>query len=291
MQKFYYRNRMNIIETKAAMQALIAEQKADGKIIGFVPTMGALHQGHLSLIEASNKACDLSICSIFVNPTQFNDKEDYDKYPRTNSEDLALLEQANCDYVFMPDYKEMYPENDERTFDFKHLGEVMEGAHRPGHFNGVAQIVSKLFDAVPAHKAFFGQKDFQQYVIIKDLVKQLQYDIEIIACPIVREESGLAMSSRNQRLSKSDKKTAIQISKILNWSKDNFKSFPVEDLKSEVVKQFKAIKALELEYFEIVEDEALKTVKNWEFEGKIVACVAVFCGKVRLIDNIVFSLQ
>jgi len=282
---------MNIIETKAAMQALIAEQKADGKIIGFVPTMGALHQGHLSLIEASNNACDLSICSIFVNPTQFNDKEDYDKYPRTITEDLALLEHANCDYVFMPDYKEMYPESDERTFDFGTLGDVMEGAHRPGHFNGVAQIVSKLFDAVPAHKAFFGQKDFQQYVIIKDLVRQLQYDIEIIACPIIREDSGLAMSSRNQRLSASEKQAAANISNILNWAKDNYPSFSVDELKAEVIKQFKSIKALELEYFEIVEDEALKTVKNWAFKGKIVACVAVFCGKVRLIDNIVFPLQ
>lgn len=290
MHKFYYRNRMNIIKTTAAMQTLIAEQKADGKMIGFIPTMGALHQGHLSLIEAANQACNLSICSIFVNPTQFNDKEDYDKYPRTHKEDLALLEEAKCDFVFMPTYEEMYPEHDERVFDFKHLENVMEGAHRPGHFNGVAQIVSKLFDAVPANKAFFGQKDFQQVVIIKDLVRQLEYDIEIIACPIVRQNDGLAMSSRNQRLSETERSEAAKISQILRWAKDNHKSFTVEDLKSEVVKQFEAIEALELEYFEIVEEQALKTVKNWNMKEKIVACVAVFCGKVRLIDNIVFPL-
>jgi pantoate--beta-alanine ligase len=281
---------MIVLETVSAVQEEIKKQKAAGKSVGFVPTMGALHQGHLSLIEASNQACDYTVSSIFVNPTQFNQKEDFDKYPRTLEQDLQQLEPAGCHLVFAPSFEEMYPEKDEREFDFGSVAEVMEGAHRPGHFNGVAQIVSKLFDAVLPHKAFFGQKDFQQYVIIKALVCQLNYDVEIVACPIVREDSGLAMSSRNQRLTETQLEQASQISKILFWAQDNFKSFSVEELKTEVIYRLKNSEGLELEYFEISETEGLQPVNSWEDNGQIVACVAVFCGKVRLIDNIVFNL-
>jgi len=281
---------MIVVETIKEMQAMLANYKNKGKSIGFVPTMGALHKGHLSLIEASNKACDITVSSIFVNPTQFNVQEDFDKYPRTFDTDRQLLESVNCDIVFVPSFDEMYPQKDTREFNFGELGNVMEGAHRPGHFNGVAQIVSKLFDAIPANKAFFGQKDFQQYVIIKDLVRQYKYDIQIIACPIIREKSGLAMSSRNQRLSDSDKVVASEISKILFWAKDNYKNYTVLDLKSIITKRLSKTKGLDLEYFDIVDDNNLQTVEKWNTEQNIVACVAVFCGKVRLIDNIVFNL-
>ena len=281
---------MIVVETIKEMQAMLANYKNKGKSIGFVPTMGALHKGHLSLIEASNKACDITVSSIFVNPTQFNVQEDFDKYPRTFDTDKQLLESVNCDIVFVPSFDEMYPQKDTREFNFGELGNVMEGAHRPGHFNGVAQIVSKLFDAIPANKAFFGQKDFQQYVIIKDLVRQYKYDIQIIACPIIREKSGLAMSSRNQRLSDSDKVVASEISKILFWAKDNYKNYTVLDLKSIITKRLSKTKGLDLEYFDIVDDNNLQTVEKWNTEQNIVACVAVFCGKVRLIDNIVFNL-
>jgi len=282
---------MITIESKEHLHHQVSILKSEGKTIGFVPTMGALHKGHLSLIEASNKACDITISSIFVNPNQFNDKDDYQQYPRTFETDKALLEQANCDILFAPSQEEMYPEKDSREFDFGELGNVMEGAHRPGHFNGVAQIVSKLFDAVPAHKAFFGQKDFQQYVIIKDLVKQLNYNIEIIACPIVREKNGLAMSSRNQRLSEKEKEIASNIFKILSWAKKNYLDYSVSDLKDIVAKKYKELEHTRLEYFDIVNDTNLQTIKTWEEDGNFVACVAIFCGKVRLIDNIVFNLQ
>ena len=186
--------------------------------------------------------------------------------------------------------QEMYPEEDLREFDFGILGSVMEGAHRPGHFNGVAQIVSKLFDAVPAHKAFFGQKDFQQFIIIKDLVKQLNYNIEIIPCPIVREKNGLAMSSRNQRLSEAEKEKASFIYKTLSWAKENYLNYSVSDLRQIVREKLENLDGLRLEYFEIVNDKNLQSIKSWNEKEKFVACTAIFCGKVRLIDNIVFNL-
>ncbi len=290
MQKIKIKIRMQVINSIKELQKIISNLKHKGKIIGFVPTMGALHQGHLSLIRNSKKQCDVTVCSIFVNPTQFNDKDDYNKYPRNFDYDLKLLEQIQCDITFLPSEKEMYPEPDHREFEFGHIAELMEGAHRPGHFNGVAQIVSKLFEAVPANKAFFGQKDFQQYVIIKDMVRQLSLDIEIIPCPIVREESGLAMSSRNERLSVSERKIAASISKILTWSKESYPQYTVPELKKAVIDKFSKIKELDLEYFEIVEDKNLELITNWNTNQKIVACIAIFCGNVRLIDNIVFNL-
>ncbi|MBN2669605.1 MAG: pantoate--beta-alanine ligase [Bacteroidales bacterium] len=281
---------MKIIAHKEALKSHIQSIKKQGKQIGFVPTMGALHQGHLSLIEQSKQHCDYTVCSIFVNPTQFNDPEDFDKYPRSDAKDIAMLESIACDLLFLPELNEMYPEQDQRQFNFGNLETVMEGAHRPGHFNGVAQIVSKLFDAVHPDKVFFGQKDFQQYVIIKSLVHQLKMPIEIIACPIIREQSGLAMSSRNQRLTEKEKGQAANIYKILLEAKSNYRDYSPQSLKQKMFESLVQIDGLKPEYCEIVDDLELKPLNSWQTDQKIVACVAVFCGKVRLIDNIVFNL-
>ncbi|MDE7373783.1 MAG: pantoate--beta-alanine ligase, partial [Odoribacter sp.] len=202
---------MQVFNTKNELANRIAGLKKEGKVIGFVPTMGALHEGHLSLVKASKKNSDITVVSIFVNPTQFNDPEDLKRYPRTLEQDIRLLETVDCDIVFAPSVEEIYPEPDTRKFDFGYLESVMEGAKRPGHFNGVGQVVSRLFDIVSPDKAFFGMKDFQQVAIIKYMVKQLKYNIEIIPCPIVREESGLAKSSRNTLLDEEHKKTAPHI--------------------------------------------------------------------------------
>lgn len=200
---------MKVIYTKNELFSLIEGYKKEGKCVGFVPTMGALHNGHLSLVKACKNSCDIAVTSVFVNPTQFNDPEDLKRYPRTPEKDAELLKTAGCDLVFMPSVEEIYPEKDTRKFDFGYLETVMEGAKRPGHFNGVGQVVSRLFDIVQPHKAFFGMKDFQQVAIIKNMVNQLKYNIEIIPCPIVREESGLALSSRNALLKEEHKKMLL----------------------------------------------------------------------------------
>ncbi len=281
---------MKTVHKISDLQSFISSLKEDGKSIGFVPTMGALHEGHLSLIRQARKHSDVVVCSIFVNPTQFNDAEDFEKYPRNTHQDLKMVEQEGCDLAFVPEVEEMYPEKDERQFSFGNLEKVMEGRFRKGHFNGVAQVVSKLFDMVQPDKAFFGQKDFQQYVIIKDLVKQLSLPIEIVACPIIREDSGLAMSSRNQRLTDEQKAIASEISKTLFWAKDCQSEYLVNDLKEQVVQKIESIEGLQLEYFEIVDDIKLEPVSDWQENTTKVGCLAVFCGKVRLIDNIVFNL-
>ncbi len=252
--------------------------------------MGALHEGHLSLIRQARKQSDVVVCSIFVNPTQFNDAEDFEKYPRNTHQDLEMIKQEGCDLAFVPEVKEMYPETDDRQFSFGNLEAVMEGRFRKGHFNGVAQVVSKLFEMVQPDKAFFGQKDFQQYVIIKDLVRQLSLPIEIVACPIIREDSGLAMSSRNQRLTDEQKKIATEISKTLFWAREHQNEYSVNELKKQVVEKIENTKGLKLEYFEIVDDTKLESVSDWQEKTTKVGCIAVFCGKVRLIDNIVFNL-
>ena len=202
---------MQFFNTKKELLAVLEIYRNEGKVIGFVPTMGALHEGHLSLVKDSKKNSDITVVSIFVNPTQFNDPEDLKRYPRTLEKDLDLLKSVNCDLVFAPSVEEIYPEPDTRKFDFGYLESIMEGAKRPGHFNGVGQVVSRLFDIVQPHKAFFGMKDFQQVAIIKNMVKQLNYSVEIISCPIVREENGLAKSSRNTLLEENYKKNAPHI--------------------------------------------------------------------------------
>ena len=279
---------MNNVETVAALQLQIAEAKEQGKIVGFVPTMGALHQGHISLVLEARKMCDYVVTSIFVNPTQFNNPEDLEHYPRTINEDCTLLKKNGVDLVFIPSVEEMYPEVDTRQFDFGILDKVMEGEHRPGHFNGVAQVVSKLFDMVLPDRAFFGEKDFQQLAIIKAMVKQLDLRVEIIPCPIVREQDGLAMSSRNARLSTRHRVAAPLIARVLKESKAKQNELPVDELKQEVIDKINEEPLLEVEYFDIANVLTLESVESWDDEGDKVGCIAVFAGDVRLIDNIVY---
>jgi len=276
---------MITIETVISLQEEIKSLKSNNKIIGFIPTMGALHQGHLSLVEHSKNQCDISVVSIFINPTQFNNKADLEKYPRTIEQDLEMLKTKNVDIVFMPSEKEMYPEEDTRKFNFGKLETVMEGKFRDGHFNGVAQIVSKLFDFVKPDKAFFGLKDFQQVAIIKAMVRQLNMPIEIVPCPIVRESNGLAMSSRNQRLSSEQKQDATILYKTLKNIIDNYKEFSPTKLQELSIKEIENNSNLKVEYLEIVDDNSLKTISNWNENKNISCCVAAYCGEVRLIDN------
>lgn len=271
------------------LQKEISTNKAQGKTVGFVPTMGALHEGHLSLVKRCKGENDLCVVSIFVNPTQFNDKEDLDNYPRELQSDLQLLESVHCDIVFTPAVNEMYPVEDTRIFDFGLLDKVMEGAHRMGHFNGVAQIVTKLFDAVKPHRAYFGEKDFQQLAIIKKMVRDFQYPIDIIGCPIIRESSGLAMSSRNKLLNLQQCESAAWISKTLFQSKQLQQSMSVEQLKNWVINELNKINLLKVDYFEIVDRVTLQPVTSWNDPVGTQGCIAVKVGRVRLIDNIKYN--
>jgi pantoate--beta-alanine ligase len=279
---------MELVHTAADLQQIISNVKVLGKSVGFVPTMGALHPGHLSLVEQAGSSSDYVVVSIFVNPTQFNDKGDLEKYPRNLEQDLMLLKNTPCNLVFAPGVNEMYPEEDTRVFDFGAMGEVMEGKHRPGHFNGVAQVVSKLFDMVQPHKAFFGEKDFQQLAIIKAMAKQLNYEVEIVPCATVREPDGLAMSSRNQRLASGQRKSAALISRTLFEAVGKKNIYTVEELKNRVVKNIDSDENLETEYFEIVDSESLQAIGSWEEKVNKRGCIAVYCGEVRLIDNVTF---
>jgi pantoate--beta-alanine ligase len=257
--------------------------------IGFVPTMGALHQGHISLVENAVKENDLVVVSIFVNPTQFNNKSDLEHYPRNLDKDLKLLEKTGCHIVFAPDVNEIYPEPDTRKFNFGKLESVMEGKHRPGHFNGVALVVSKLFDLVQPNKAYFGLKDFQQLAVIKNMVNQLNLSVEIVPCAIVREKSGLAMSSRNELLTPEERRNAAAISETLFRAKELSGEKSVHQIKKWVVENINKNPNLTVEYFEIVDDVQLQPVNNWDEKNTKVGCVAVYCGNVRLIDNVVFN--
>ena len=275
---------MIVVETiKKLKQEL---EKYNSKNIGFVPTMGALHSGHISLVERCVKENDVCVVSVFVNPTQFNDKADLERYPRTEEADKKLLEAAGCDIVFMPKVEEMYPEEDTRVFNFGSIETVMEGKYRPGHFNGVAQIVSKLFDAVEPTRSYFGEKDFQQVAIIRDMVRQLNLPVEIIACPIIREESGLARSSRNELLSAEERKKAALISQVLSKSVNFAKEMSVDEVKNWVIDQFKTDEVFRMDYYDIVDGNSLQSVSSWDESDYIVGCIAVYCGKIRLIDNI-----
>ena len=278
---------MILVKTIRELHKELQNDKSFGTV-GFVPTMGALHQGHLSLVSKAVKENQTVVVSIFVNPTQFNDLNDLKRYPRNLEADLTLLETTGCHLVFAPEPEEIYPEPDTRKFSFGHLEEVMEGKQRPGHFNGVAQVVSKLFEIVKPDKAYFGWKDFQQLVIIKNMVKQLSLPVEIIPCPIIREESGLAMSSRNALLSEEERKNAALISQTLSDAKELIRQKSVNELKKWVTEKINQSPWLVVEYFEVVDDENLQPVRSWGEESTKVGCIAVFCGKVRLIDNIVF---
>lgn len=279
---------MKLYTTISSLQNALKEEHSKGLKVGFVPTMGALHEGHLSLVQKASGVCDIVVVSIFVNPTQFNDKNDLANYPRTLEADMKLLSGVKCDFIFAPSVDEMYPVPDTRKFGFGKLETVMEGAFRPGHFNGVAQVVSRLFEIVSPDMAFFGQKDFQQLAVIKELVRQLNVPVEIVPCPIIREEDGLAKSSRNKLLLPEYRDCAPLIYRTLKEAKEQTTTKSVAEIKKYVVSQIDASKLLQVEYFEIVDDTTLMPVDNWNEPSVKVGCIAVYAGKVRLIDNIVF---
>ncbi len=278
---------MIIVSNTAELKKLISETKIQNMSVGFVPTMGALHRGHISLVQMAVNETDFCVASIFVNPTQFNNKTDLEKYPRNLDRDFMMLQNAGCKLVFCPSVEEIYTDGELENifeFDFQGLDEVMEGKFRPGHFNGVVQIVSKLFNLVNPDKAYFGEKDFQQLSIIHLMVKNMQLPVQIIDCPIVREPDGLAMSSRNERLSAVDRKNAAQISAILFESRNFASKKSPDELTTFVSQKIQMAEGLQLEYFEIVDVETLQKVSDWSRPS--IGCIAVYCGEVRLIDNI-----
>ena len=285
---------MQIISTKKELQATIAACKNAGKTIGLVPTMGALHAGHASLVKRAVSENDVCVVSVFVNPTQFNNKEDLAKYPRNIQRDAELLSTIGAHFIFAPTPEEMYSAEEMNTtfaFDFAGLDQVMEGKMRPGHFNGVVQVVSRLFYLVQPDKAYFGEKDFQQLAIIHHMVEHSSMagtfgDLKIIDCPIVREASGLALSSRNERLSESEKQTALAISKTLFESLKWAKTASVADVQQRVIDTINAVDGLEVEYYEIVDQTTLLPTDTFEHA---IGCVTVYCGPVRLIDNIKYN--
>ena len=280
---------MKLVHTIQELQAALDAMRAQGKTIGLVPTMGALHAGHASLVKRCVAENDVAVVSVFVNPTQFNDQNDLLKYPRTLEADCRLLEGEGAAFVFAPSVEEMYPEADTRRFSYAPLDTVMEGIHRPGHFNGVCQIVSKLFDAVKPDRAYFGEKDFQQLAIIREMVRQMHYPLEIVGCPIVREADGLALSSRNARLSEAERATALNISRALFRSLDFARDHTLVETKRFVEESIAAVDGLRLEYFEIVDGRTLQAVSSWDDTDYIVGCITVYCGDVRLIDNIKYK--
>lgn len=277
---------MKIIHTVTKLEELLGQYRQEEKTIGFVPTMGALHEGHAALVKRCVTENDISVVSIFVNPTQFNNREDLRLYPRTPEKDYALLDSTGADIVFAPPVEEIYPEPDTRTFDFGLLDKVMEGAYRPGHFNGVVQVVSKLFAFVKPDKAYFGEKDFQQLTIVKEMVKQLELPVEIVGVPIVRELSGLAMSSRNQRLSEAQREQAAEIYRIMQESTLLAGEQSPDQVIRFVTGSINNLPELRVEYFGIVDGDSLQPVSSWHDSGNIVGAIAVYCGDVRLIDNI-----
>ena len=280
---------MNIVHTIKDLQAGLTALRAQGKTVGLVPTMGALHAGHASLVKRCVAENDVAVVSVFVNPTQFNDKNDLAKYPRTLEADCQLLEACGVTFAFAPSVEEMYPEPDTRRFSYAPLDTVMEGAFRPGHFNGVCQVVSKLFDIVKPDCAYFGEKDFQQLAIIREMVRQMHFPLEIVGCPIVREEDGLALSSRNTRLSAEERQQALRISKTLFESREYATTHTVVETRKFVEDAIAAAPGLRLEYFEIVDGNTLQEIVNWEDTDYAVGCITVFCGEVRLIDNIKYK--
>lgn len=282
---------MKIFDNIVDLQNELFYLRKANKKIGLVPTMGALHQGHASLVKQCVADNDITIVSVFLNPTQFNDPKDLERYPRTFEEDCKILNEVGADIVFAPTPKEMYPTPDNRHFEFPPTSTVMEGAKRPGHFNGVCQVVSRLFYITKPHNAYFGEKDWQQICVIKQLVKYLNLDINIIECPIIREESGLAMSSRNALLTSEERAIAANIYRILKESLTKKDSLSVDELQQEVINSINAIDQLEVEYFEIVDGNTLETVHSWNDSPYIVGCITVYCGAtpIRLIDHIKYK--
>lgn len=279
---------MERVTTVAALRRLIDAARAAGKSVGLVPTMGALHAGHVSLVRRCVSENDVTVVSVFVNPTQFNDKRDLELYPRTPDADCALLEGVGCTVVFTPSVEEVYPEPDTRVFELGAVAEVMEGRFRPGHFNGVAQIVSKLFAMVLPDRAYFGEKDFQQIAVIRVMVKLLGFDVDIVSCPIVREADGLALSSRNVRLTSEGRRNAPKIADTLFKSRTFARSHTVEETIRYVVDGVNAVPGLRVEYYEIVDGYTLQPVTEWCQSDFIAGCITVYNGDVRLIDNVIY---
>lgn len=263
----------------------LAQLKQQGKTIGFVPTMGALHQGHISLIDMANKQCDISVCSIFVNPNQFNNSDDLKRYPRTPENDITLLENGNCTILYMPDVKDIYPENDTRHFNFGYLDAILEGSTRPGHYNGVGQVVSILLQGIEPHKAYFGSKDYQQVMVVKALVNQLNLPVEIVSCPILRENDGLAMSSRNALLTDEERIISSLVPRMMQQANAIVKEKGIAEAKQFIINLTSKISIMKLDYFEVCDAETLEIKEAYMVHEKYVSLIAVFVGKIRLIDN------
>lgn len=282
---------MQVFHKIVELQNILFDDRKQGKTVGLVPTMGALHEGHASLVKKSVEDNDITVVSIFVNPTQFNDPKDLNSYPRDLDADCKLLESVGADYVFAPSVDEMYPTKDTRNFEFPPVSTVMEGAHRPGHFNGVCQVVSRLFYIVRPDRAYFGEKDWQQIAVVKAMVKSLGLNVSIVECPIVREPDGLARSSRNTLLSADERAIAPNIFKALKDSIDYAQSHTLKETHDKVVDQINATDGLDVEYYEIVDGNTLQPVDTWDASDYIVGCITVYCGArpVRLIDHIKYK--
>ncbi len=280
---------MKTITTVAGLQTEISKLKAKGKTVGFAPTMGALHQGHMSLMQASNDENDITVCSVFVNPTQFNEKTDLDKYPRTLAADEKLLKKNGVDIVFAPTNEEVYPKKlkTELNLDFKGLDKEMEGEFRPGHFEGVAQVVKRLLDIVTPDALYMGQKDFQQFTLVHFMMKHFSVPTQLRVIPIIREENGLAMSSRNVRLTPENKANAVELNKVLKYVKRNKYKKSCKDLQDYAMARLAKMPEFRPEYFTIADARSLSSISNCKDSDYVVACTAVWAGEVRLIDNMV----
>lgn len=277
---------MNVFHTIADTKDFIGKVRKSGKSVGFVPTMGALHAGHISLLAAASMNNEVVASSIFVNPIQFNNKEDLMKYPRPLEEDIEKLNYVKCDLLFNPAVEEMYPDPVVEKYDFGQLDKVMEGKHRPGHFNGVAVVVRKLFEIIQPDRAYFGMKDYQQLRIIQTMTRELDLPIEIVPCPTMREPDGLAMSSRNVRLTTGERIIAPVVFRVLNGIKERVKQMPLSEAEKWAIHQLNNYSELTVEYFEIVDADTLIRLAGWDDAEHVVACTAVHLGKVRLIDNL-----
>lgn len=282
---------MYIFPTVESLQTWLNHQKSEGKVIGFVPTMGALHKGHLSLVKQAKEQSDITVVSIFVNPTQFNDPGDLKRYPRKDEEDITLLKKEKVDAVFFPSVEEMYPEGTaiKRHYDFGDLAKVMEGEHRAGHFEGVAQVVNLLLDHVQPNKLFMGQKDFQQVAIIRKLIEIEEKEIELIACPTIRESDGLAMSSRNALLTESERPQAPKIQEALLMLKAAYKKETLAEAIQKAIAHIELNTDMQVEYLIVSDIKNLQAVSSWDDAQELVACTAVHLGKVRLIDNVLIG--
>ncbi len=281
---------MLLFKKEKDLKAFIQQEKLAGKKVGFVPTMGALHDGHLSLMALSLETTDVTVCSIFVNPTQFNNADDLEKYPRTIENDIVMLETAGVQVLFLPSVEEVYPKNlTYPDFDFNGLDHLMEGEHRPGHFEGVAQVVYRLLDIVQPTDLFMGQKDYQQWRIIQSMLEQVDWDIKLVRCPIARATDGLALSSRNVRLTEEARQIAPKIRQILSKAKAEIQDLSIGEVKNNAVRRLNKIEAFKMDYFEIVDGQSLQLVKDKSNTQSLVACTAVYIANIRLIDNIILK--